>query len=121
MADPVLDEQNIVALLRCPIKAETVGRLQAGAVQAMIDLYDRKVTREEFINAIAPCITLYGSAAKIWILDNVRVSHEDGQLDAATFDQAMNGLADLTRKQAEIVVEMVKRLIQCPTSQDHVH
>jgi len=121
MSDPVLDEENIIDLLRCPVKAATVGRLQAGAVQAMIDLYDRKVTREEFINALAPCITLYGSAAKIWMLANVRAVHEDGDLDTAKFDHAMSALEDLTRKQSETVVEVVKRLIQCPTSQDPVH
>lgn len=121
MSDPVLDEEGIIALLKCSITPETVGALQAGAVQAMIDLYDRKVTRAEFIEQLAPCIALYGQVAKIWLLANVESVFDSGDLDKARFVQAREGLEHIVRKQAETVIELVKRLQMCPGSQDALH
>jgi hypothetical protein len=121
MADPILDEAQIVQLLSCPIKAETIHALQGGAVQALCDLYDRKVTRDEFTSKAAACIGLYGQCSKLWILDNIRQVYESNDLDKARFDAAVSGLSDVIRAQAEVVIEIVKRLQQCPTSQDRVH
>ena len=121
MSDPVLDEQYIIELLRCPVKAETVTMLQGGAVQALIDLYDRKVTREEFANLASPCLALYGQTAKLWLLANIEGVFDSGDLDKDRFVKAREGLENLVRKQAETVIEIVKRLQTCPTSQDKVH
>jgi hypothetical protein len=121
MADPVNDENMILELLRSPIKAETAGRLQSGAVQALIDIYDRKTTREEFLQMAAPCVALYGQVCKLWILQSIQSVFEDGDLDKERFDKAREGLEDVIRVQAESVIEIVKRLQMCPTSQDAVH
>lgn len=121
MADPILDEDLIVQLLRAPITAKTIHALQAGAVQALCDLYDRGATRDEFANQASACIGLYGQCAKLWMLDNIRQVYESNDLDKARFDAAVDGLTDIIRKQAEVVVEIVQRLKMCPTSQDKVH
>lgn len=121
MADPVLDEQQIIQLLKAPCTVEMVNILQSGAVQALVDLYDRKVTRDEFTAMASPCIALYGQCSKLWLLDNIKDVFMTGDLTAQRFDDAKNGLADVIRKQAETVIEQVKRLQLCPTSQDQVH
>ena len=121
MADPLLDEDQIIQLLSVPISAANINALQAGAVQALCDLYDRKTTREEFTSKAAACIGLYGQCAKLWLLANVQQVHAEGELDTARFVTATEGLTDIVRKQAEVVIEIVQRLKQCPTSQDRVH
>lgn len=121
MADPVFNEDHIIALLRMPILNSSLGALQAGAIQSMIDLFDRKVTREEFVEQLAPCIALYGTATKMWLLDNIEAVHDDGDLNKEKFKAARAALVELARKQSETVVELVKRLQMCPSSQDKVH
>jgi hypothetical protein len=121
MADPILDEDTIVALLKTPVSARNVNAIQAGAVQALIDLYDRKCTREEFVNLASPCIALYGQAAKLALLANVEIVYDSGDLDKERFNRARDGLIDLVRKQTETVIDVVKRLQLCAGSQDHVH
>lgn len=121
MADPVLDEEMIADLLKCPISPENVGRIQAGAMQALMDLYDRKATRDEFIAMATPCVALYGQTSKLWLLANVRMVFDSGDLDTNRFEQAQTGLSDIIRVQCETVIEIVKRLRMCPTSQDKVH
>lgn len=121
MADPVLDEDLIVSLLKSTISADSVARLQMGTVQALVDLYDRKVTRDEFTTAASHCLALYGQLAKLWLLTNIESVYDAGHLDKNNFKQAAAGLQDIVRKQCEGVIEIVKRLQLCPTSEDKVH
>lgn len=121
MADPVLDEDYILALLRLPVTADNGQGLQAGAVQALCDLYDRKTTRQEFQEGAGACLVLYTSAAKFMFLERMRYAHKEEMLTEVQFAEAHKEFEDLIRTQAANVVEIVKRLQLCPTSQDKVH
>lgn len=120
MANPILDEDGILMLLQRPILPENVNALQAGAVQAMVDLYDRQVTREEYCELLTPCLTLYGQASKLWILENIYRVHKEHGLDELRFKQAAEELAAIISKQIDEVVAIVKRVKQCPTSEDTI-
>jgi hypothetical protein len=121
MATPIFDEGEIIAMLSAPVGPYAVSRLQHGAVQALVDLYDRKCTRDEFVRMASPVIALYASTAKLWLIKNVEEIYNDGDLDADRLNQANVGLCDLIRKQSEEVIDMVKRLQMCPTDQDTVN
>jgi len=121
MADPRLDEDYIRALLSVPVTHENTDAIQQGAVQALIDLYDRKVTRDEFLTAGAACLSLYGQCSKLWMLHNVRAVYKDGTLTDQKFLDADKAFCDIIRKQSETVVEIVKRLQLCPTSKDPIN
>ena len=90
------------------------------SVQALADLYDRKVTRDEFGTQASVCIGLYGQCAKLWMLKNIKDCWDHDGLDADTFAVAGEGLSNMIRLQAEQVIEQVKRLQMCPTSADIV-
>lgn len=121
MADPVLDEDYIMQLLRSPVTHETADLIQGGAAQALVDLYDRKVTRDEFVAACSRCLSLYGKASRFNMLQDVRVVFDAGNLDKNSFDVADKGLRDAIRTQSEGLVDLVKRLMQCPTSRDPIN
>jgi hypothetical protein len=121
MSDPIIDEDGIILLLRASVTPDNVNAIQAGAIQAMIDLYDRKVTREEFCEMLAPCLALYGQTAKLWLLHNIYSVHKDGNLDDERFQKAATELTAVISKQVDSVVEIVSRVKQCPTSKDKVH
>ncbi len=121
MADPLLDEDFILHLLKRPVIADQLHHLQTGSVQALCDLYDRKVTREEFTTQASVCLGLYGQCAKLWMLNNIKTVWDEGDLDDDRLTQAADGLAELVRVQAEQVIEIVKRLKMCPTSKDAVN
>lgn len=121
MADPVLDEEMIISFLRVPKSCEYVNSLQSGCMQALADLYDRKVTRDEFVQGAAVCVAAYAQCSKLWMLNNVREVFEDGTLTAEKFKDADERMAQILRKHTEVVVELVKRLQECPTSKDPVN
>ena len=121
MADPILDEDLIIHFLRSPVVPEMMHQMQSGAVQTLLDLYDRKVTRDEFCEAAGQCVVLYSSAARMLILDSMRQLYIDQALTPAAFDEAVVGLQRIMRIQTAGVIEIVERLKLCPTSQDKVH
>jgi hypothetical protein len=121
MSDPVLDEDLIIAHLQAPCTVEYLTAIQGGAVQALCDVYDRKVTRDEFVDAAAKCLTLYGQSMKLWLLDNIHGVFQNGALTESSFKEAEARMGGLLRAQCETVIEMVKRLQECPTSRDRIN
>lgn len=121
MADPVLDEQNILDLLQVPVQLQTIGVIQAGAAQALVDLFDRKVTRAEFMEEASTCLSLYAQTAKLWMLANMKAAYEEAGIDGVAFEKAERGVTHLISRDVERVVALVKRLQSCPTSEDKVH
>lgn len=121
MADPVFDEELIIQLLKSTVSVDNVGRIQQGAVHALVDLYDRKVTRDEFTTMAAVVLALYGQSSKLWVLNNIKEVHDAGELDTERFNNARIALEDVCRKQCESVIDILKRLKECPTSADKVH
>lgn len=122
MVSPLLDEDWMITLLKAPTTAgDGPDRIQAGAAQALIDLFDRKVTREVFLESATPCLALYGQCAKLWVLRNIKQVYEEGALDPSAFAKAETGLTELILRQSEELVNLVKRLQMCPNDEDRVH
>ena len=119
--DPVFDENLIIELLKSAVTIDNIGRIQQGAVHTLVSLYDRGVTRDEFTTAASLCLALYGQAAKRWVLGNIEQVYDSGELDKERFATAGGQLEDIIRKQCVEAIEILKRLRECPTSQDKIH
>lgn len=121
MGDPVFDEALIMDLLKSSVNRENTGRIQQGAVHLLVDLYDRGVTRDEFTTAASLSLSLYAQCAKLWVLGNIEEVHQSGDLSPQRFKIAADQLEEIIRRQCIDAIEIVKRLQECPTSQDKVH
>lgn len=121
MASSLMDEEHIKQLLKAPATYEYVNALQAGAAGAMMDLYDRKVTRDEMAEGLQRCLILYGQCAKLFMLKNIEAVFKGGTLDQPTFTKADTELTDIIRRQSEAVIDMVKRLEMCANDEDPIH
>lgn len=121
MADPILDEQEILQDLHTPVSPATVARLQMAVVGAMCDLYDRKVTREQFLALLGPCISMYGACAKLHTIDRVRTAHRAGEVTEENLNVTVTASEDKLRTYVGAVRGIMKQLMECPTSEDKVH
>ena len=120
--DPLFDEDHIIHLLQSPVKVENIDLLQAGSVQTICDLFDRKVTREEFIAGLALGLQLYGMLAKLWLLDNIEslTKQFDGHMPQEKWDAARSQSLMVITEQRVSMIDLVERLKQCPTSKDPI-
>lgn len=120
-SDPILDEDGILTLLNAVISPATTNALQAGAVQTLLDLYDRGVTRKEFCEQGSECLAMYGTVAKLWMLNNMHQVFSEHGLTEEKFKAAEAQLVELIQKQTLTLIATVQRLQQCPTSEDKIH
>lgn len=121
MSDPLLNEEMIILLLQASPDDQSVAEVQAGAAQALMDLYDRGVTRAEFGEMAMSCLGLYSQTAKLVMMLRINEAYERGDVTDENIKNAIGALQNLIRKQADTVSDIVKRLLQCPTSEDKVH
>lgn len=121
MADPIFNEQAIIELLAVPVNVEYANALQAGTVQAIIDLFDRDVTRDELLTALEPALHLYAYVEKMKTLRSIKTVFDEGTLSADKFDVATSQVSERVRQLCMQVTEIMKRLQQCPTSMDIIH
>jgi hypothetical protein len=121
MADPIFDEQGIIDMLSVPVAREYSQALKAGAAQAIIDMFDRKVTRDEFCKALEPVLNLYSYVGRLQMVGSIRDTFDKGELTPMAFDDANKQLSEFIRQSCLVTIETVKRLKECPTSGDKVH
>lgn len=121
MSDLYFDEDNIVHMLMAPVNVDTIDYIQTATAQALCDLYDRKVTREEFVNMAGPCLALYAQTARLRLMHSVEAAFQDSGITQDTLNIAKEGITSLITKQRDTVIGIVRRLQECPTSEDVVH
>ncbi len=119
--DPILDEDVILRLLRSPVVNHNLELLQAGAAQALIDMYDRDGSREAFAMHASNCLALYASIGRMYLLNSMKVMFKEGVLVEQSFDTAQDDLQQLIRAQAMSVGEAMEKLKQCASSEDPIH
>lgn len=121
MGDPQLDEDMIIHMIQQPVTQLTLPYLQQAAMMVLTDLWDRKVTREEFGLSAGKATTMYTALAKLHVLMNVRTAIADNKLDYAMLDASMDKLHEIIGKRVIELVKVVEALQACPTSQDTVN
>lgn len=121
MVSPILNEKLIIDLLKTPAGNDGAMRIQHGAVYALVDVHDRKATREEFTTMAEVCLALYAQSAKLWVLNNIEEAFNQGGVNANSFANAREELINVMRKQSEAVIDIVKRLQECPENEDKIH
>lgn len=120
MVDPVLDEEEINRLLNRPVRLDSIEEIQQGAVQTMIDLFDRKVTREYYNGALMQSLILYGQCAKLWMLNSIHTCYHNNELDERAFDHTYNSLKRMVESQQTVVQSIIEDLQKCPSSKDRI-
>jgi len=121
MADPVLDEELIANLVETKPSPDAVMRLLAGATMLLVDSYDRKTTRDEFLNIAHVALALHSYASQYGNTANMQAMAGRGKLDDAVFKQTMDNVTDLVEYYAAAAAKYARRLQECPRSKDKIH
>ena len=121
MTSPLLYEPGILELLKAPISRQYASALQAGAAQTLIDTFDRKATRDVFLETLEKVLFLYGYTHQLTMLSNTYDVFKSGDLNQTKFDNTNEKLSEKIRDTAMALTEHVKRLQQCPTDEDKVN
>jgi hypothetical protein len=125
MSSPVLNENIMLeALKQSPPEAlgENARRLRTGAVMLLLDAFDRKVTRDQFIAALGSATELIDMLGRFEIASNVKeFEATSGRVTKADIEVMIDRV---TKQIAEFTAQcskMAELVHQCALDEDKVH
>jgi hypothetical protein len=119
--DPYINEAGCIQMLQQEITPEFLPYHQNAALQVVMDLYDRKVTREEFARNAGVAISFYATLAKLYVVEQTRDMSAAGTLTLDAIDTSATKLTEIAAGKAVQLARFMELLSQCPWSEDAVH
>lgn len=120
--DPLIDESILIEALDVTISSETIQQIQSGAFLLVLDAWDRKVTRDQFIAALGAAQALIDSVARVSLMSNVkRHQARSGAVTPADIESAVHGCMEMAKDSNRECLKMAQLLKQCATKEDPIH
>ena len=119
--DPQINEGGCVYMLQQDINFETLPYHQNAALQVIMDLWDRKVTREEFGRSAGHAITFYATLAKLYTIQQTATMFAGGTLNADIIETSRTKLHEIAHERRGHLIKVMNLLMECPTSEDRVN
>ena len=119
--DPQVNEEGCIFMLQQAINIETLPYHQNAALQVVLDLYDRKVTRGEFARGAGTAISFYSTLAKLNVVEQIKVLLVTAPLDPVKLANTTEELTRIATDKAAALAKIMTLLSACATTQDAVH
>ena len=123
---PILNEQMVLDYLTHPSEPQSIAYHQSAAMMAIVDMRDRGITREEFVNGAANALSLHTAMGRLDTLLSIKqrlmgdVQEEPAML-VSLITSAITGLfAHANVKRVELH-ELMKRIAELPTERDAIN
>ncbi len=120
MADPILNEDMILAGLCAPASLDTADQLQEASWMSIANAYDRKIEREPFVKLISAAMTMNNNLGRLLVTVRVRDMLERGKLTKEQLDEAAASLIGYSESARVDLYKLTELVAQCPTSLDKV-
>ena len=120
MADPILNEDMILAGLSPPAALDTADQLQEASWLAIANAYDRQIEREPFIQLIGAAMTMNNNLGRLQVTRRCREMMERDQLTKERLDDAVIQLIGYSESARVELFKLTELVAQCPTSLDKV-
>jgi hypothetical protein len=121
VTDPVLHEPTIMDTLDCRVDPGNASRLQTAALLSLIDAYDRRLTRENFLVLAEAALGMHTQIGKLYMMASVADNYNLGVLDDLMVERAVNGTSAMAVKAHDELYGLMKKVVMCPTSDDKVN
>ena len=113
MASPILNEALIASMLGTEPVAASAEYLRTAALMIIIDAYDRKIEREEFITAAKSAVQLIEMMGRLESVTGVHASFTSQHLTAERLEEAIRVLTSNAETNRVSLAHFMERLIQC--------
>lgn len=123
MTSTLVNEAMMLEFLRADRTPTNVTRLTNGAALVLLDAYDRKVTRDQFIAALGAALGLADACGRLSLCSNIRDHARDNDDKASLVDLevAIHGVTNLVENATLECTKMAHLLQQCASDEDRLH
>ncbi len=120
-ANPRICEDVIMSTLLMPITLPNTEALRTAATLAVIDAFDRGLTREAFIDMLNCSNELHNYLSRIRTIQAMHNMQKEGVLSEEVLTKAFDDLVKYSQAARSVMVRYVSVVQKCPTAADNVH
>jgi hypothetical protein len=121
MTSALINEEMMVKALSCTARADNETQLATGSLMMLLDAFDRKVTRDQFVAAATAAMTCLDNIGRLCMItavsDYVRAN---GGLTLVDIEVARDSATKLLTSSTGQVLKMAQLLTQLPEDGDRI-
>ena len=121
MPDPILNEQLILEVLQEPFQPATAEKLAHASILAVMDAYDRKITREAFVDLLDSAVNLNSMCVQTLLLSNILRKKAANTYKDADIDEGLKKIITMGDMHRDRLFMMADLVAQCPQEADTKH
>lgn len=123
MTSPIVNEDMMLHFLRGDRTPANATRLSNGAALMLLDAFDRKVTRDQFIAAAGAALGLADACGRMALCNNIRdhAQLNDDKASLVDLEIALKATLGLVNNATNECTKMAHLLCQCAKDEDAVH
>lgn len=120
-SNPLVNEENILSVLRSEPQLETLMYFRRSAVFAVVDAFDRGVTRDFFASILSNCVNLNEVARRLELTAHIFSDFDKGVLTREKLGQLIVALTENFEKYRVAIAEEARVLAEMPQADEVIH
>ena len=118
---PLLDENQMLKMLKTAISRQTANEVQAGAVLSVVDAYDRGVDRQTFLRILNEAVMLYDYLGCLSTVGRIQDIFAHNELTSDKITEGINAFATSSTVARDKLLEVVQLITEMPPSTATIH
>ncbi len=121
MTSPVMNEQFILETLSGVITPEGPNHHCVASMWAILDAYDREVTRENMEEIVATAMNLHNRVNRLQAMATTRSAFKEGLLSPEFLDDNIAALQNSADANRNTLIKHMQTLMECSEDEDPLH
>lgn len=120
MADPIIHEPMLLAALSPPVTVAGIEALQSAALMATVNGFDRRLTRDSYINLTASAFSLHTHLGRLHMINRIHELFKQEKLTEERLSEAETQLLAFCEAERVTLKNLTSLVTMCPTSNDPI-
>lgn len=119
--NPLVDEESIVSVLRSVPQLETLPYFRRAAVMAVMDAFDRGVSRDFFASILSNCVNMNEVARRMEMVQMMRQDLTAQTLTVEKLDEVSAALIGSFEQYRHAIAQEAFEVSEMPQANDVIH
>ena len=118
---PLIDENTLIQALLTEISPENIDKIRSGAVLSVIDAFDRRITRVQFLDILATALPLYDWLGSLQTVQRVDSINKKQKLTEESLAEAVAEYCSRSDAVRLTLLRCMRGVVACAPSDASIH
>lgn len=119
--NPLLSERYIIDVLSVAVGPESIMHLRSAIMSPLVAAYDRRITRDEFIEMIDDALKMRDALGRLEMLISIDNLMQIDDFDAEKVREALTGLTNTAEAKRASMIKRMELIAQLPCEDDPIN